>query len=283
MFDRISYTWSLMRASWDVLRKDKALVLFPLFSGISCLVVMASFAVPVFVTGAWHPPGKGAQAAHQIAYYGTLFAFYFCNYFVITFFNVGIIACAIERMQGGEPSVGFGFQAAASRLPLILGWSLVAATVGLVLRIIEDRSERVGEIIAGLLGMAWTVVTYLAVPVLVAERKGPIPAIKESAQLLRRTWGDQVVGNFSFGLLFFLLSIPAFALVAAGFYLGVVAHSIPLAVLCVSLAVAYLITLSLIQSALQAIFQAAVYLYARDQQAPQGFPVTLLRDSMERR
>jgi hypothetical protein len=141
----------------------------------------------------------------------------------------------------------------------------------------------VGEIIAGLLGMAWTVVTYLAVPVLVAERKGPIPAIKESAQLLRRTWGDQVVGNFSFGLLFFLLSIPAFALVAAGFYLGVVAHSIPLAVLCVSLAVAYLITLSLIQSALQAIFQAAVYLYARDQQAPQGFPVTLLRNSMERR
>ncbi|MDB5172500.1 MAG: putative rane protein [Phycisphaerales bacterium] len=283
MFGKISYTWDLMGASWNVLRKDKALVLFPLFSGISCLVVMASFAVPALITGAWHPPARGAQPAQQIAYYGMLFAFYFCNYFVITFFNVGIIACAIERMQGGEPTFEFGIQAAASRLPLIIGWSLVSATVGLILRVIEDRSDKVGELVAGLLGMAWTIVTYLAVPVLVVERKGPFLAIKESGQLLRKTWGEQIVGNFSFGIVFFLLGIPALLLVVAGGYFAVIMQSVAAAVVFISLAVAYIVVLSLVQSALQAIFQAAVYLYARDRQAPAGFPVALLRGSMAQR
>src|SRR5436309_720145 len=187
MFRRISYTWDLMRASWDVLRQDKSLLLFPLLSGISCLLVLASFAFPVWYTGSWRPPGKGSETIHQVAYYGTLFLFYLCNYFVITFFNTAVIACAIERMQGGQASVSFGFNAAVQRLHLILGWAAISATVGLILRAIEDRSEIVGQIMAGLVGMAWTVVSYLAVPVMVAERAGPITALKESATLLKKT------------------------------------------------------------------------------------------------
>ncbi|MDB5357714.1 MAG: hypothetical protein JWN24_4167 [Phycisphaerales bacterium] len=283
MFEKISYTWELLGTSWEVLRKDKALVLFPLFSGISCLIVLASFGVPMLMTGAWHPPARGAQPAQQAAYYGTLFAFYFCNYFVITFFNVGIIACAIERMQGGEPTFGFGIQAAVSRLPLILGWSLVSATVGLILRTIEDRSDSVGEIVAGLLGMAWTLATYLAVPVMVAERKGPFFAIKESGQLFRKTWGAQFVRSFSFGLIFFLLLIPAFLLIVVSGMLFAATRSIPLGIACATLAVAYSVVLLLVQSALESIFQAAVYLYARDRQAPAGFPVALLQGSMQQR
>src|SRR5690348_9496059 len=180
MFRRISCTWDLMKASWDVLRQDKSLLLFPLLSGLSCLVILASFAVPIWFTGFWRPPGKGSEAIHQILYYGTLFLFYFCNYFVITFFNTAVIACAIERMQGGQASVGFGFNAAAQRLPLILGWAALSATVGVILRAIEERSSWVGRIVVGLLGMAWTIVSYLAVPVMVVERAGPITSLKES-------------------------------------------------------------------------------------------------------
>ena len=134
-----------------------------------------------------------------LLYYGLLFLFYFLNYFIVIFFNSAVIACAILRMRGGEPTLSIGFNAALSRLPQIVGWALVAATVGLILRALENvarkRGNLVGQIVAGLLGMAWSVVTFLVVPILVVEKKGPFEAVKESAALLRKTWGEQLVGG----------------------------------------------------------------------------------------
>ncbi|MHC4568741.1 MAG: DUF6159 family protein, partial [Planctomycetota bacterium] len=272
---KLSHTWSLMGASWQVLKQDKEILIFPLISGVCCLLILASFAVPLISSGNLEPPGEDATTRQLVTYYGTLFLFYFCTYFVVVFFNSAIIACATIRMQGGDPTVGDGFRAALARLPLILGWALVSATVGLVLRIIEDRSKAVGRIVAGLLG----VVSFLVVPILVIEKKGPMQALKESTMLLKKTWGEQLIGNFSFGLIFFLLSIPAFILAALGVFSG---GAVALAT-CIILAVIYLIVIALIQSALQAIFQAAVYLYARDGGAPAGFAPELLADSMARK
>lgn len=281
MFARISYTWSLMGASWDVLKKDKELLVFPLVSGICCLIVMASFAVPLFLTDRWQPPDQQAAPADHVIYYLIMFVFYFCMYFVITLFNAAIIGCAVYRMEGGDPTLADGFRIAFSRLPLIAGWALVSATVGLILRIIEDRSEKVGAFVAGLLGMAWSLVSFLVVPVLVVERKGPIAALKESTVLLKRTWGEQVVGGFSFGVIFFLLGIPAWLLIAVGVYAGLAMGNILILVLCVGAGGLYLVALGLVESALHAIFQAALYLYARDHRAPAGFSSDLLEGAMQ--
>jgi hypothetical protein len=273
---KISRTWSLMSDCWQVLKKDKALLLFPLISGICCLLLLASFAVPIYVTGAWQPPGHNAATQRQVVYYGTLFLVYMCNYFIVVFFNAGIIACAAARMSGGTPTVTDGFRAAASRLPVIAGWTLVSATVGLILRIIEDRSQKIGQIVAGLLGMAWTLASFLVVPILVVENKNPFSALKDSTVLLKKTWGERLVGNFSFGLIFFLLAIPAFGLIVLGFLAG---HPAALFA-CVGVAVIYLITLALVQSALQSIFQTALYIYARNGQVPEGFRAEVLGSAM---
>jgi Family of unknown function (DUF6159) len=273
---KISRTWSLMSDCWQVLKRDKALLLFPLLSGICCLCLLASFAIPLYTTGAWEPPKSNAAAHQQVAYYGVLFLFYFCNYFVIVFFNAGIVACAATRMGGGNPSVADGFRAAASRLPVILGWTLISATVGLVLRILEDRSEKLGRIVAGLLGMAWTIVSFLVIPILVVENRSPFSALKDSTVLLKKTWGEQLISNFSFGMIFFLLSIPAIGLIV----LGVLAGSAPALFACIGLGAIYLILLALIQSALQSIFQTALYLYARNGQVPEGFRDEILRGAI---
>ncbi len=274
---KIARTWSLMSECWQVLKQDKSLLVFPLISGICCLLLLASFAIPLYTTGNWQPPGHAATTQRQVAYYGTLFAFYVCNYFIVVFFNAAIVACAASRMGGGNPTIGDGLRAATSRLPVIAGWALVSATVGLVLRIIEDRSEKVGQIVAGLLGMAWTVVSFLVVPILVIENKGPIAALHDSTALLKKTWGEQLVGNFSFGMIFFLLAIPAIGLII----LGAAAGSATALIVCVGLAVIYLIVLALVQSALQAIFQTALYLYARDGQVPPGFHADVLGTAMK--
>jgi hypothetical protein len=274
--NRIARSWSLMMESWQVLKQDKTLLVLPFISGICCMMLMASFAIPIFITGAWHPPRHEAAQAQQIIYYGTLFVFYFCNYLIVVFFNAAIVACAATRMTGGEPTVGDGLRMAASRLPVIVGWAVVSATVGLILRIVEDRSPKIGQIVAGLLGMAWTLVSFMVVPILVLENKGPFAALQDSAAMLKRTWGEQVVSKFSFGGIFFLLMIPAFLLAIAGFYFG----GAVVGIICSVAAVIYLIVLSLIQSALQAIFQTALYLYARDGQAPQGFNSEVLETAI---
>ncbi len=273
---KIMRTWSLMSDCWQVLTQDKALLIFPMLSGICCLALLASFAIPLYTTGAWQPPRHDATTQQQIVYYGMLFLFYFCNYFIVVFFNAGIVACATGRMSGDQPTIGDGFRAAASRLPVIIGWALVSATIGLVLRIIEDRSDKVGRFISGLLGMAWTVVSFLVVPILVVENKNPITALKESTVLLKKTWGEQLVSNFSFGMIFFLLGIPAFALVL----LGAFAHNGSILIACCVLALIYIIVLALVQSALQSIFQAALFLYARDGQVPDGFRAEILGGAM---
>ena len=264
-----------MAECWRLLKAEKSLLVFPLISGFCCLLLLASFAIPIFVTGAWHPPGQDAQQSHVVAYYGTLFAFYVANYFVVIFFNAALIACAATCLGGGTPSIGDGLRVAASRLPAIAGWALVSATVGLLLRIIEDKSDKVGQIVAGVLGMAWTAVSALVVPVLVLEQKGPFAALRDSATLLKKTWGEQLTSHFSFGLIFFVLFIPAIVLVALGGYFGGAVGGIA----CAVVAAVYLIVLALIQSALQAIFQTALYLYARDGRV-EGFRTEVLDSAL---
>jgi hypothetical protein len=273
---KIARTWSLMSASWQVLKRDKEMLLFPFISGFCCLLLVASFAIPLYATGHWRPPARDAQMDQQLMYYGVLFLFYVCNYFIIVFFNAAIVACAMIRLGGGNPTLGDGFRAASARLPVIAGWAVISATVGLVLRLIEDRSEKVGRFVAGLLGIAWTVVSFLVIPIMVIENKNPFTALKESTALLKRTWGEQLIGNFSFGMIFSLLSLPAFLLVLLAIFSGNMAAIIG----SIAVAVLYLIVLALIQSALQAIFQAALFLYVRDGQVPEGFEAGLLESAM---
>ena len=147
--------------------------------------------------------------------------------------------------------------------------------MGLVLRMIEERSNLVGKIVAGLVGMAWSLTSFLVVPILVIENERPISALKRSSAMLKKTWGEQLIGNFSFGLIFLLLALPGVLLMA----LGAAANSISLIVV----SVLYFIVIALAQSALQGIFQAALYLYMRDGEAPDGFEASALQASIGHR
>jgi hypothetical protein len=276
---KIARTWSLMGMSWRILTEDKKILIYPLMSGLSCLAVAASFIVPLFVTGRWHPPTTTAQPARLIAYYGFLFLYYYCNYFVIVFFNSALVSHVVMKMNGDQPTLGDGFRAAFARWPLIAGWALIAATVGFLLKIIEDRSDRIGQIVAALLGGAWALMTFLVIPVLVVEQKNPFSALKESTVLLKQTWGERIMMNFSFSAISFLLMIAGVALIV----LGVLSKSLVVLAICVAAAVMYFILLTLVQSALEAIFQTAIYFYARNRQAPPGFDEGVLENAIAQR
>jgi len=274
MIEKFASSWELMRASWEILKKDREILLFPVISGIALILVTASFVVPLVRFGILH---RGAVEGWNAVSLVIVFLFYFISYFVIIFFNCAIIACAAMRMNGGDPTVSDGLNAASSFIFEIAGWALVSATVGLILRTIAERSKLLGGIIASLLGMAWSVTSFLVIPVLVNEGKGPVEAFRRSVQLLKKTWGEELIGTFSFGLAFSVLGLPAVVL----YFLGVFSGEGALALVFMVLAALYLITLSVVQSALQGIFQAALYQYARSGEAPAGFEKDLLRDAIQ--
>ena len=279
MFDKIANGWELMKASGRVLRLDKELLAFPFLSGIACLLVMGSFALPMFFSGAFTIDEKLGEVTHNPLAYVILFAFYFCNYFVIVFFNSALVACAIIRFNGGDPTLGDGLQAAGSRLPQILGWSLVSATVGFLLKMLESRSEKLGTFVAGLLGLAWSIATFFVVPVIVVEKLGPIDAIRRSGSILRRAWGESFVANQGIGLFVFLFSLVA----CVPALLGVLSHVPALMMTGIAVTVVAILIISAVSAALHTILVAAIYVYAADGRVPDAFDRGILQNAFARR
>jgi hypothetical protein len=276
MFDKIKRSFNLARSSWDVLRTDKKLLIFPILSGICCLIVVASFVTPFIALLVVQQ--KQPEEIPQWVYAVATFAFYFCNYFVIVFFNSALTSCALARFEGQEPTLGGGLHAAWVRLPQILAWALVAATVGMLLKMIENAHEQVGKFISAILGTAWSVITFFVVPVLVVEQVGPIAAVQRSIGILKRTWGEALVGNFGIGLVMFVLAIPIFLLLLVG---GVLCASgpalLPVGVLLVVLALVGFVGLAAVSSAMNNIFVAALYRYAAQGQVAAGFDPATFR------
>jgi len=258
MAGSFSNSWALVKASAGVLKMDKELVVFPLMSGIATVLVIASFVVPFWVSGGWQ---IFAEEGGSYLGYVVAFLFYLVQYTVIFFFNAALVGAALIRLDGGDPTVGDGLSIAASRMGAILGYAALAATVGMVLRFLSERAGFVGRIVIGLVGMGWTLATYLAVPVLVTRNVGPIDAVKESAALFKGTWGEQVVGNFGMGWAVMLMGL-SWTFVTAGMIWLAAAIAPPAVFGAVAIGVTGYVLLGLFASALKGIYTAALYRYA---------------------
>jgi hypothetical protein len=262
MFDRFARSWELVKASWNVLLSDKELLIFPLISMIGAVLVSILFAIPFFTVGVTQTVRGSEDLPVNIAGYVLLFIYYVVLYTVIFFCNTALVGAAMIRLNGGDPKVSDGIEIATKRLNHIIGYALISATVGVILRALSERGGLLGQIAASFVGMAWNIATFLVVPVLVIEDIGPIDAVKRSGSLLKKTWGEQLVGNLGmgavFGLAFFLLFIVFFGLFAAAI---TTESGVAIAVVVIA-AVACFVLLGLISSALEGIYQAAVYRHA---------------------
>ena len=279
MFERLSRSWQLVKASASVLKQDRKLLLFPLISSMAMLAVLTSFAIPVL---GWMALGGRSGGDHPFAsstLYILGFLFYLTQYFVIFFFNAALVAAALIRLDGGTPTMADGLRHAASRWPAILGYAAMAATVGMVLRGIAERFQFVGRIVVGLIGVGWTLATYLVVPVLVARDIGPLDAVKESAAILKRTWGENIVGQAGLGVAFSLMQFMVIALGAVLVIAFAANGSAILTVLALLLTLGVLLLSFLVHGALSGIYAAALYRFATQSGDTQGFDPQALRNA----
>jgi len=260
MFEKITNSWALIKASGRVLLADKELVVFPIISAIGVLLVSATFILPLLAADMFDALlfGQG-----RVLGYVMLFLFYVVQYTVIIFCNSALVGAALIRLRGGDPTVRDGFRIAFAHLGQVVGYALISATVGMILRFISERGK-LGELVSSLVGMAWNVITYLAVPVLVVEDVGPIEAVKRSGALLKRTWGEQIVGNFGVGAIFGLATVGVILIGAAGIFVAFSVESALLGIVVILAVVLALLGLGLLNATLSGIYSAAVYRYAAE-------------------
>ena len=284
MFAKISRSWTLAGECWDVLKQDPALLIFPLLSSAAILLLLASFGLPVWALYHNLPAaladGSTTHTTRLLSFVAT-YVFYVICYSIVMFFNTALIAVALRRLDGEPATVKEGLQAALDNLPAIVGYALIAATVGTILRAIEERVGIIGRIVTAIIGAAWTLATAMTLPVLVVENAGPVEAISRSLDLLRKNWGENLIGNGGISIGIAVISIPLFVLAGLFMVFAISTKMLGTIVLAAIVLLVTLIGVSLVGTTLHAIYTAALYRFATGSKENGGIGQDLLAGAFQ--
>ena len=277
---KLSNSWRMMKASATVLRLDPELLLFPFLSGVAVVLVTLTFIAPFALVGGGFGALEGMDGDLGYLGYVVGFLYYVVLYSLMFFFNTALVGATMIRLEGGDPTVSRGLDIAFKKMGAIMQYAVIAATVGMILRAIEERAGFVGRMIIGLIGVTWTMATYLTVPVLVTKDVTAIDAVKESAHVFRKTWGEQMVANVGIGFATFLI------------FLGMGVIAVPLIILTSNISEVLLVPLVLsllggffllvlVSSALKGIYSAALYRYATTGDAGEHFTNEMMEEAFK--
>jgi hypothetical protein len=270
-------SWRLIKASLAVINSDGELLLLPLISGLATAVLAAGFIWLGVSSGTFAAiRAQGPGAGMSADFYVWLVLFYIVQYFIVYFFNTALVGAALQRLDGEDPTLGSALGVAVRRIGPILGYAFLSATLGILLRIIAERLGFIGRIIEGSVGLAWTVATFLVVPVLAAEGIGPVEAIEKSAALLKKTWGENLIGSAGMSIVFSAIIAVAAVVFIGGGMMALQAGYETSAVVAFIVGGAIILGAILLAAALGAVYQAAVYDYAVAGRPPRGFDDDLI-------
>jgi len=276
MFGSIERSWKLAKESMGVIRKDPELMIFPIVSFIAGVVVAGGLFTLALFTDSF----GGASTVSPLGIV-LIFIFYFVTYFVTIYFQVALVAAVKLRLSGGNPTLGYGIGEANKRLGAIATWAVIAAIVGLILRLLEGAARRnrgiggiVAQIAIGLVGMAWSLATFFVIPVIAYEGVGGFEAIKRSVGVIKRRWGEAVVGQTGIGLVMFLLALlvgGVFGIIGILLLTGGGTVGTVVGIAFISVAVLGVLSIVALAATLQSVYTAALYEYATKGQAPTIF------------
>ena len=272
----------IVRESWTLLSHDRELLLFPILSALTFLFSLALIA-SVFYFGfangnldALKNLGEDEELS-QIATYAVIFGYYLLVFFITNFFQAGMFLIVHARLNGGNLSLGRGIGGATQYMGKIFLWSLISATVGVILQIISDKSKPIGKIVAAVLGSAWNILTYFSLPSLIIGQTTVGGSFKESAAMIRKTWGETIIVNFGVGLFF---SLIIFLLIAIGVVILIFFPVVSVAISVGSSLVVLIILITILSSTLSSVFKLVLFEYARTGVVPQGFSPEVVQSAI---
>jgi Family of unknown function (DUF6159) len=270
---RIRRGWALTKKSWALLNGHRELIRFPLYGAVATTLLAIVFLGPGLYLLDSDELGGAIPLLVIGVYVLSVVGFYF---------SVGLAAAADMIFRGQEATVADGLAVARSRFSQICGWAAISTAISVIMGVLENQGGIGGQIAARLVGMAWSLVTFLAVPVIAIEGTGPVETLKRSASMFRQRWGQQITGNVAIGGIVFLAGLlPAAILVVAGIALW--SSSSFLGALLVVIGALMLAIAMLVSRALSGIFGVALYRYALEGQAVGGFTQDELESAVKRK
>jgi hypothetical protein len=284
----LNRSWALTKTTFSVMRQDPEMLVFPVLGSFFSILFVAVLLVPSILTQVLADQGGGFSLVFGGVEIVLLFVSYFVLGFLSTFFNTCVVYTAKTRFEGGDATFFEALAFALARIPQIASWSLVSATVGVLLRSLDQMANQrgvLGMVMRGVrtvIGITWSLVTMFVIPVMVYEDVGPIEAIKRSTATLRDTWGEALVRNVGFGLLHFAALIPGILVVIGGFAL-LVGPTMVGGLLLVGLGIVWFVCISMVFSVANVVFNTALYHYARTGSSPAGYDEEYLLGAMRHR
>ncbi len=271
MFERFHRSIQLLKESYAIIKDEKRIMLFPLISfAISACIMISLFLIIYF-------DSKDTVFANKSydSYYEFLVISYLAVFFVGTFFNACLMSCAQIRINGGRPTLKDGLHNATRNLHKIILWSLISGTVSIILRVVGGRSGLIVRIVRAIIGAAWDVATFLALPIMIFEETSVIGSIKKSMHLLKKTWGENLIGEGSIGIIAVILLLPAILVGILSISLAGI-NNIPIIL---GVMVAYIAVVCVVLSTLETVFKVALYNYAVTGKVPSSFSSDLITKS----
>ncbi|KKT40936.1 MAG: hypothetical protein UW30_C0015G0007 [Candidatus Giovannonibacteria bacterium GW2011_GWA2_44_13b] len=266
----------IARESWNLLKQDKEMMFFPVFSAAVMLIIaLIGGAIFFFNVLGGDIAALETYAAKDSGNLEIIFLFiiYFLSAFIVVFFQAGIVTIVNGRLKGQDLTFKDGFQNALKHIGEILLWSLVSASAGVILRAVAERSKILGRIVVFFLGTAWSILTFFIVPVLIIDDISMGESLKKSAAIIKKTWGESIIINIGVSVYFAFLGLLGVIVFAATLFSGNLIIIISGGVLLLI----YLILLAIISETLSTIFKVVLYEYASTGVLPQGFSPETIR------
>lgn len=261
-----SRTFAMLRLSTGLLRRHGRLAMFPVLAALAMLIVAAAFLTPAILTAQRDGIGSGSIIL-TVACYLTIAM-------VSTSFRAALITQADVALRGGRPRVGAGFAAAGKRWGKLLAWSTFSATGSVLIGLLDSSVEVAGALFRGVAGLAWRVLNYLFIPILVLEDTRIRDTPKRAGELLRRTWGENLSGQVGLELLTVLLGIGGLAAILGT---GAAIGGLATLYVCSGLSGAWIVVVGVFASTLSGIYQTVLYRYAADGAVPDSVDEAALR------
>ena len=281
---RIKAGWILFKEAWGYLQSDKEMVFIPLVTAI-LNILLFGFLMTIFfflvLNGTFSISSEGETSS--VGEYIFYFFIYLIGAFTLALSQAGVAHTVYTRAHGGDATLGESLKVAFSHWASLLLWSAITSTVGLILRMIAERSKLLGRIVVALFGVAWSILTYFVVPAIVLDKKSAPAAIGHSAKVLKQTWGEAAVSNVSLSIVFLFAYI--FLMIAGfGLIIFLVSANVGSAIWFVlPLMVIGFIALVLVQSTLESVIKTLLYIYASEGVLPPNFNPVLLQKMLQRK
>jgi hypothetical protein len=187
-------------------------------------------------------------------------------WFTVIFFNIVLAAAVDDALAGRKPNTAAARAAARSRVRVIAGGALLSVVVSVLHAVSRNRGGAAGTMAAAIGGTAWSLVTFLVVPVLALEDVGPVEAVKRSAGLVRSRWGEQASGNLIVGGISSLVALVAAGVMVIGIAMLLMGSVAVVAAGVVLVLVGWLVAIGslVFGSAVKGVFGVALYRFAAD-------------------